>query len=143
MKKIIISLATLLSINVMANSTAGLSGVYKQQSKITLKSAKKVKTINATSTLLIDKQDDNSARVKLNIIGNQASTCALDEEFLRNGDTLVFTKNSQTGRGTCEITIANFRDRGALVYENKDSGECVDFCSKNAKIGVRLFDKSK
>ena len=143
MKTIIITLATLMSLSSFANSMEGLTGTYKQQSTIKLKTGKKIKTLNATNTVLIEQIDENSARVRLNIIGDQASTCALDEEFMKNGPTWVFTKNSQTGRGTCEITVSDFRGKGIILFENKDTGECVDFCSPKATIGVRLFDKAK
>lgn len=120
-----------------------MSGQFEQKTQISLKTKKGIKKLHSTNIVSIQKLDENSSRVKVDIVGNQGSTCSVDEEFLKNGETLVFSKNSSTGHGTCEITVADFRGRGIILYENKDKGDCADFCSNSSRIGVRLFDKTK
>jgi len=143
MTKLVLSVLLFISFNATAQTTTTLSGVFEQKTQISLKTKKGIKKLNSTNIVNIQRLDDNTSRVKVDIVGNQGSTCSVDEEFLRNGETLVFSKNSTTGHGTCEITVADFRGRGIILYENKDKGDCADFCSQSSKLGVRLFDKIK
>ena len=143
MTKLILSALLFISFNSSAQTADSLKGQFEQKTQISLKTRKGIKKLSSTNIINVQKLDENTSRVKLDIVENQGSTCSLDEEFLKNGDTLVFTKNSTSGRGTCEITVSNFRNRGLLIFENKDKGDCTDFCSQGSKIGVRLFDKVK
>jgi hypothetical protein len=140
MKTLIALFITGASFNSNASLIESIQGFYMQKVQTHVKTKKGVSTRTNINVAEVTMIDDNAARVVLNI-QDKSGRCALVADFLKNGDTLVFTKNSETGRGTCEVTVANFRGRGLIVYENKDKGDCSDICSGKAQLGVRLFDR--
>jgi len=140
MKTLLTLLTALTPFVSSANVIDSVEGFYRQKIKTQIRTKKGISTRTRLNLAEVSKIDDNAARVIL-YIQDQGGRCSLDAEFLKNGDALVFTKNSETGRGTCEVTVANFRGRGLIVYENKDKGDCSDFCVGSSKIGVRLFDR--
>jgi len=140
MKFLIIALMAFAPLTSQASLLETVEGLFGQKVQTQIRTKQRVSTRTNLNLAEVIRIDDNAARVILNI-QDARGRCALDAEFLKSGDALVFAKNSETGRGTCEVTVANFRGRGLIVYENKDKGDCSDLCIGKTKIGVRLFDR--
>jgi hypothetical protein len=87
------------------------------------------------------KIDDHNVRVIVKIQGQTPEDyCMMDADLLKMGDAFVYVEPSPWG--TCEVTVTNFRNRGLIVYENKESSSCQRiFCKGESRLDVRLFDK--